>query len=177
MWQWDSDDYGEWYVFAGQYQSDDSDEWYVFAGQYPPSVSHAALYKFRLVPRAWLNDPDGVDVWYRHRPNHGLESAWLYHICGEMEWDHEHYEYDIRPKRRTITLPAREIPEPLREIPHGGECYVIDPTKPAGSTYISNLWKYSNSDRERWLRRGLLYRTAEDAASARRAMYPIQGDE
>lgn len=133
---------------------------------------HETERSHRLVPRAWLDDPDSVVV-----VAHSREGDWYLDPDFSPKWDHEKFRYEIRPRPRTITLPEREIPEPIREEPEDrAKVFVADINCAAG--YSGRSWEGDYIDL-RWLSRGLLYRTAEDAAAAARAMCPFweDGDE
>ena len=89
-------------------------------------------------------------------------------LSNHPDW-HEEYEY--RRKQHTLTYSVT-IPEPMREAPPLGTEY-----------YIVSLFKPQNFDIAYWggcygehmlLKRGLCFKTEEDAIAAAKAMIPFK---
>lgn len=69
---------------------------------------------------------------------------------------------EYRRKPKTIRIGEFDVPEPLREGPpqHQTNCWVVDLQRPVPVEFM--CWTASAHDR-RWLARGLLHLTREDA--------------
>ena len=81
---------------------------------------------------------------------------------------------EYRRKPRTLTYSVT-IPEPLRNAPKVGETYYAS-SLPTEDFYIAYEWLGHMTDR-RWLKRGLCFKTEEDAIAAAKAMLPIKQGE
>ena len=91
-------------------------------------------------------------------------------LCGHPYWNEES-EYRRKPRTMTYTI---TIPEPLIEAPKVGEVYYVAATY-AEFFYKEHEWSGSAVDR-RFLERGLLFTTKEDAIAAAKAMLTIKGE-
>lgn len=146
-----------------------SPEWYEAAG-FPSMKADPSLW--RCVPRAWVDDPESVEVRKRLR---GGNSEWTRWGTITGEWDHETYEYEIRPRQRMITISERTIHEPMREAPELRTKYFI-PDLSKGDWYSATLWNGDGFD-YRCLERGLCHTTAENAIAAAKAATPFPEQE
>ena len=110
------------------------------------------------------------EPWERWEVRSNSESLWR--TGSSVICFHSSCEYRRKPRTRTYTI---TIPEPMREAPPLDTEY-----------YIVSLFEPNNFDIAYWggcygehmlLKRGLCFKTEEDAIAAAKAMLPIKGEE
>jgi len=132
---------------------------------------------WRLVWRPWYDEPGEWEWSMRLKNDSDFRPVWSYYE-GNAEpvvWSHKNCEYRFRRKKRALTLPKRTIPMPLREAPEKGTGYWL--ALPANVDWaIRRSWQGDESE-QRWLKRGLLFDTKENAVATAKATLPFGGEE
>jgi len=125
---------------------------------------------WRLVFAPYYDEPGAWEWDARYQGNN-----WSDNWCGrEPVWSHKHSEYRFRRKAKTLTLPERTIPMPMREAPEmGTEYWLVQPMK--RDWVLFHAWQDDEFDRL-WLELGLCYDNEEDAIAASKAMCPFGGE-